>query len=84
MLHALAFATLGGLAALGFRERSVAWLFAGLAAFGAGIEVVQAIPMLNRDSELADWLADMAAALTALVCTRGLLAWHGRRANRTP
>lgn len=79
ILHVLAFGTLGVLAALGFRGLSTMRLFVWLAAFGAIIEVVQAIPMLNRDSELADLLADMAAALVALAATRWLLKWRGRR-----
>ena len=74
VLHVLAFAVLGSLAAGGFREISVLRLFLALTAFGAIIEVVQAIPVLNRDSELADLLADSAAALFALAATRGFLA----------
>lgn len=79
ILHVVAFATLGILAAFGFRGRSVRFLFAALAGFGALIEIVQAIPMLNRDSELADWLADMAAAIVALGATRWLIARRERR-----
>lgn len=78
ILHVLAFGTLGALAGLGFRRLSTMRLFLGLAAFGATIELVQAIPMLNRDSELADLLVDMAAALAALAATRWLLKWRGR------
>ena len=74
ILHALAFATLGGLAARGFRERSVGLLFAGLSGFGALIELVQAVPMVHRDSEIGDLGADMAAALAALVVVRWLMA----------
>lgn len=75
ILHMLAFATLGVLGATGFHGQSVARLFLALTAFGALIELVQAIPILNRDSELADLLADMAAALIALALTRGLMVW---------
>lgn len=70
ILHVVAFATLGVFAGAGFRRRSVWWLFAMLSVFGALIEAVQAIPALNRDSELADLLADMVAALVALVAVR--------------
>ncbi|HEU4820548.1 MAG TPA: hypothetical protein VFS87_05255 [Qipengyuania sp.] len=76
LLHMLAFATLGTFAATGFRGQSVMRLFVALALFGAVIELVQAIPMLNRDSEWADLLADMVAALVALMGTRWLLAWR--------
>ncbi len=79
VLHMLAFATLGLLGAIAFRDQSITRLFIGLAAFGALIELVQAIPMLNRDSDLGDLLADMAAALAALVSTRWLIARPLRR-----
>lgn len=79
IMHMLAFATLGALAAYGFRLQSVALLFLGLTAFGALIELVQAIPMLNRDSDAADLAADMAAALAALAAVRGAAAWRERR-----
>lgn len=61
--HMMAFAalTLVGRAAY-FRER---WLplLGGLAAFGALIEFVQMIPVLHRDAELLDWVADCSAML---------------------
>lgn len=76
ILHMLAFATLGALATFGFRAQSAVRLFVALTIFGGAIELVQAIPMLHRDSELADLLADMAAAGAALAATRWLL---GRR-----
>jgi VanZ family protein len=71
--HMMAFATLGALAAAGWRERRLAVLFAWLAGFGAAIEVFQAIPALHRDAELLDWLADMAAAAAALAIVRWVL-----------
>jgi VanZ family protein len=80
IMHVLAFGTLGTLAAYGFREASVFFLFLGLSAFGGLIELVQAIPMLNRDSELADLLADMAAAAAALLAVR----WLTQRFERRP
>lgn len=77
--HMLAFATLGTLAAVAYPNRSIRFLLAALAVFGGAIEVAQAIPMLNRDSELADWLADVAAALVALALTRWWLSWRLNR-----
>lgn len=79
IMHMLAFATLGGLAAYGYRSVPLALLFAGLSAFGALIEGIQAIPALNRDSDTADLAADMVAALVALVVTRWAVARRGRR-----
>jgi hypothetical protein len=42
--------------------------------FGAVIEVVQAIPMLHRDSDVMDWIADTAAVLVVLLLIRW---WRG-------
>ena len=36
-------------------------------AFGGLIELVQMIPVLHRDSQWSDWIADIAAAIGALV-----------------
>lgn len=77
--HMMAFATLSALAAAGWRERRLAVLFAWLAGFGAAIEVLQAIPVLNRDSDVLDWVADMAATIAALGLTRALLGYSARR-----
>ena len=71
--HMMAFATLGALAAAGWRERRLMALFAWLAGFGAAIEVFQMIPALHRDAELLDWIADMAAAAVALTIARWAL-----------
>lgn len=60
--HVLAFAVLAGLAAGAYREASLLRLWAGLSAFGALIEIVQAIPVLHRDSDIVDWVADTLAA----------------------
>ena len=54
-------------------------LFAWLAAFGAAIELFQALPALHRDAEVLDWLADMAAAAVALGLVRWALAPHLER-----
>jgi hypothetical protein len=66
----IAFFTLGALAAAGWRDRRFAVLFGALAAFGAAIELFQAIPALHRDADAADWLADMAATAAALGLVR--------------
>ena len=39
-----------------------------MAAFGALIEIVQLIPMLHRDSDWHDWVADVIAVVIALGC----------------
>ena len=76
VMHVLAFATLGSLAAYGFRQTGVAMLFIGLTALGGAIELVQAIPQLHRD--IADLLADMAAAFVALGAVRRLAPRAGQ------
>jgi VanZ family protein len=70
--HMLAFLTLGALAAAGWRERSALAIFAVLAILGGALESFQAIPALNRDAEWLDWIADMAAAIIAIVLVRWL------------
>ena len=72
--HLLAFATLGILAAYGFAQRSILTLFAGLSIYGAGIEIVQAIPALHRDSDIVDLLVDMVAAGVTLCLARRIIA----------
>lgn len=74
--HMLAFATLGALAAAGWRAASWWGLFLPLALFGGAIEVFQGIPMLHRDADPVDWVADMAAAAVALAVVRAALPRH--------
>jgi VanZ family protein len=71
--HMAAFFTLGALAATGWRDRGLPALFAWLAAFGAAIELFQAIPALHRDADITDWLADMLAAAVALALVQLLI-----------
>ncbi|NLR70714.1 hypothetical protein HGI47_07490 [Novosphingobium sp. ERN07] len=65
--HMLAFFTLTTLAGVGWPRlpllRAVLWL----SLVGAGIEVIQAIPSLYRDSDWRDWIADTVAIMAALV-----------------
>ena len=65
--HMLAFATLAVLGSFAYPRLALGKLLIALAAFGALIEIVQLIPRLHRDSELADLLADTAAAATMLL-----------------
>lgn len=78
--HMLAFFTLGTLAAAGWRGRGAGWLLAGLAVFGAAIEVFQMVPALHRDAEFVDWVADMGAAAIAIGLAR-LVVWGASRAS---
>jgi len=65
--HMVAFATLGLLAAWGYTRTPLARLLVGLSLYGAFIELVQAIPALNRDSDVKDWIADTIAAGAVLL-----------------
>lgn len=59
--HMLAFATLSVLAILAF-PRASRWRMAERLSFlGALIEVVQALPVLGRDCDIRDWIADTLA-----------------------
>lgn len=75
--HMIAFATLAALAAFAYPRTALLRLLVGLSAFGAFIEVVQAIPALQRDSDIKDWAADTVAAGVVL----GLVWWQRRAAS---
>lgn len=68
--HIIAFATLALLGSFAYPRTALIRLLVGLSLFGALIEVVQAIPMLHRDSDLLDWLADTIAVLVVLLVVR--------------
>ena len=72
--HVIAFATLGVLASFAYPSSSVLRLAALLSVFGAGIELIQAIAFLHRDSSALDWLADTLASGLALIAMRR--AWR--------
>jgi hypothetical protein len=65
--HIAAFVVLAVLGRLAYPETKKRKLLLGLMAFGALIEIVQAIPPLHRDADPLDWLADTGAALTVFV-----------------
>lgn len=77
-LHILAFAVLAALGCLAFPRMRLLILILGLAAFGAVIELVQAIPVLHRDSQLADLVADVVAVVLVALPLR----WAQHRIQR--
>ena len=64
--HFIAFYGLTGLAVAAFPRRSPIGLAALLSAFGALIEVVQGLPIVHRDQDFWDWVADTLAIIAAL------------------
>lgn len=73
--HMAAFATLGLLGTFAYARLRPLLLIAGLSLFGAMIEVLQAIPMLHRDSDPLDWLADTIACTVVVL----FIGWLRRR-----
>ena len=73
--HIAAFATLSVLAAWAYTRSPLLQLLAGLSLFGALIEIVQSIPVLHRDSDVIDWIADTVACGLVLAGA----AWFRRR-----
>ena len=73
--HIAAFATLALLGSFAYPATALSKLLVRLSLFGAAIEVVQAIPMLHRDSDVLDWLADTVAVAVVLLFVRW---WRGR------
>jgi VanZ family protein len=78
--HMLAFAVLSGLALQAFPATSLLRIAAWLSAFGAAIEVAQAVPALHRDSDVVDWLVDTAVVI--LVVGVAALLRRRRRLER--
>jgi len=64
--HMLAFSVLSVLGSFAFPRASLIRIGICLSAFGAFIEIVQAIPFLHRDCDVMDWIADTAAILVAM------------------
>ena len=65
--HMIAFFAITFLARAAYPRITVFRLFAMMAAFGAFIELSQALPFIHRDAEWDDWFADMIAILIALI-----------------
>lgn len=77
--HMAAFLTVTILARLAHPRVPIWRLLVLVAAFGAAIELSQAVPFIHRDAEWADWVADMAAALIGLVVAWPLVRVTDRR-----
>ncbi len=75
--HFLAFYGLTGLAAAAFPRRKLLVIALSLSAFGALIEYVQGLPIVHRDRDFWDWVADTLAIIAALAPM--LLVWWRRQ-----
>jgi hypothetical protein len=73
--HIAAFVTLSLLGSFAYPALALVQLLVRLSLFGAAIEVIQAIPVLHRDSDFWDWVADTVAVGAALLIVRW---WRGR------
>lgn len=65
--HMLAFGTLTILSVLAFQQTPLLRIGERLSFLGAMIEVVQSIPVLHRDCDIMDWVADTAVIIGMLV-----------------
>ncbi|THG39989.1 hypothetical protein [Sphingomonas olei] len=65
--HMLAFGTLTILSVLAFPQTPLLRIGERLSFLGAMIEVVQSIPVLHRDCDIMDWVADTAVIIGVLV-----------------
>jgi hypothetical protein len=77
--HFLAFYALTGLGVAAFPRRNLFVIAALLSAFGAFIEFVQGLSIVNRDRDFWDWVADTVAISMALAPM--ILVWWRRVAR---
>jgi len=78
--HFIAFYALTGLAAAAFPRTNLLFVAAVLSGFGALIEYVQGLPLVHRDRDFWDWVADTIAIAAALVPML-LVWWRGIAAS---
>jgi len=81
--HVLAFVTLSFIARLGWSRRSAIAIAVALVVFGIFIELSQATPIVHRDADVWDVVADLVGVIVGLVI--GSLALIVvRRRSRAP
>jgi len=73
--HFVGFYVLTTLAVLAFPRRSLVAIALLLCAFGGLIELVQALPIVHRDAEWGDWLAD-SVAIVSVLAPMALVRWR--------
>ena len=67
LLHIVAFYVLGALGYLAFPRAPLWRLGLALSAYGALIEACQGLPIVGRDADFWDWVADTAAVGAAIL-----------------
>ena len=85
--HFVAFYTLTALAVIAYPRRRLQAVALALSGFGAFIELVQALPFVDRDCDFWDWFTDT-IAIGAALAPMVLVWWrdqfsHGR-SNKQP
>ncbi len=79
--HFVAFYGLTGLAVAAFPRYNLLLIAVSLSVFGALIEFVQGLPIVHRDRDFWDWVADSLAIAAAL--SPMILVWWRREARKT-
>jgi hypothetical protein len=77
--HFIAFYGLTGLAVAAFPRQKLLVIAVLLSGFGALIEIVQGLPIVHRDRDFWDWVADTTAIIAAL--SPMILVWWRREAR---
>ena len=77
--HVLAFAVLTTAALIGWPQSRRWRIVVLLLALGGLIEVVQAVPVLHRDSDWHDWVADTVAIIATALLISPIVSFAGRR-----
>jgi hypothetical protein len=72
--HITAFVVLSLLACWAYPRLSSFAVLVGLGLFGGLIELIQAIPLIHRDPDVRDWLAD-GAAIAATLLVIAAIRW---------
>ena len=75
MNHMIAFFVLTLLGRLAYPALRIRSLVVGLALFAVVIELSQAVPIIHRDADVMDVVADMAAVLLALLIAWPITSW---------
>lgn len=78
--HFIAFYSLTLLGIAAFPKRGYFVIGLALSMFGALIEVVQATPLVHRDADWHDWLADT-IAIVAVIAPIFVARWHSAKAG---